>query len=213
MTERPREAGWETRNAELSRRDALRVLASAAGAAAFTWTPEEAARAARLLDPRGRGARPQPPRFFNAHEWETVRLLVDLIIPRDARSGSATDAGVPGFMDFIMLDGDNERRQTAMRGGLAWLDTECRERFGHDFLSCAAEQRTSVLDDIAYPRRAPPRLSQGVAFFNSFRNLTATGFWSSKMGVMDLRYTGNTVVPEWTGCPDAQLRKLGVAYE
>jgi hypothetical protein len=142
-----------------------------------------------------------------------VRVLVDIIIPRDARSGSATDAGVPEFMDFIMLDGDHDQRQTAMRGGLAWLDTECRERFDHDFLSCTGEQRTSVLDDVAYPDRAAARSSQGVAFFSSFRDLTATGFWSSKMGVMDLQYLGNTAIAEWTGCPEAQLRKLGVDTE
>ncbi|MBI2537801.1 MAG: gluconate 2-dehydrogenase subunit 3 family protein [Gemmatimonadetes bacterium] len=137
-------------------------------------------------------------------------MLVDLIIPRDERSGSATDAGVPEFMDFIV--GDQTGRQTAMRGGLAWLDTECRERFGRDFVAGDEGQRRAVLDDIAWPARARPELSHGVAFFNSFRDLTATGVWSSKMGVEDLGYMGNTVVPEWRGCPDEQLRKLGVSY-
>ena len=214
MIERPREhTAQGTRDPEASRRDALRVLVAATGAAAFTWTPDEVARAARFVEPGGPSGRAPIPRFFSSHEWETVRVLVDLIIPRDARSGSATDAGVPEFMDFIMLDGDHEERQTAMRGGLAWLHTECRERFGHDFLSCTEEQRASVLDDIAYPRRAPAGLSQGVAFFNSFRDLTATGFWSSKMGVMDLQYMGNTAVADWAGCPEAQLRRLGVDHE
>jgi hypothetical protein len=193
----------------LSRRDALRLLAAATGAVAFTWTPEEVARAARFIRSAQSAAQGQTPSSFRPHEWETVRVLVDLIIPRDSRSGSATDAGVPEFMDFIMLDGDEDRR-VAMRGGLAWLDTECRERFGRDFLSCAADERTAVLDDIAYPARAAPSRAQGVAFFTSFRNLTASGFWSSKMGVEDLRYLGNTVVAEWTGCPAEQLRKLGV---
>jgi hypothetical protein len=211
MTERPREdTAQETRDAHVSRRDVLRVFVAATSAAAFTWTPDEVARAARLREPGGHTRETQTPGFFSPHEWETVRVLVDIMIPRDARSGSATDAGVPEFMDFIMLDGDNERRQTAMRGGLAWLDVECRERFDHDFLSCTEEERTAVLDDIAYPDRAATSRSQGVAFFNSFRDLTASGFWSSKMGVMDLEYMGNTALGEWTGCPEEQLRKLGV---
>jgi hypothetical protein len=186
---------------------------AATSAAAFTWTPDEIARAARRLEPGGRSRQTQTPGFFNPHEWDTVRVLVDIIIPRDARSGSATDAGVPEFLDFIMLDGDNERRQTAMRGGLAWLDTECRERFGRDFLSCTDDERAAVLDAIAYPDRAAASLSQGQAFFNSFRDLTASGFWSSKMGVTDLEYIGNVALAEWTGCPEAQLRKLGVENE
>ena len=99
-----------------------------------------------------------------------------------------------------------------MRGGLAWLDAECRERFGRNFVDCDDRQRRAVLDDIAWPARARPDLSHGVAFFNSFRDLTATGFWSSKMGVDELGYMGNTVVPEWKGCPEEQLRNLGVGY-
>jgi hypothetical protein len=213
MTER-RQAQMrrEMHNAGVSRRDALRTVAAATAVVAFSWTPDEVARAARLVR-ADVGARRQAPGFFRPDEWETVRVLVDMIIPRDDHSGSATDAGVPEFIDFLMLDGDDESRQTAMRGGLAWLDTECRERFDRDFRACTDEQRRDVLDDIAYPARAAPHVAQGVAFFTSIRNLTATGFWSSKMGMADLQYIGNTVVAEWTGCPEAQLRKLGIRSE
>jgi hypothetical protein len=100
-----------------------------------------------------------------------------------------------------------------MRGGLAWLDTECRERFGKAFVECADPERTAVLDDVAWPDKAPAGLSHGVTFFNRFRDLTASGFWSSRIGVEDLRYTGNVPVQEWKGCPEAQLRKLGVRYD
>ena len=191
---------------DLSRRDALRLLGVASISAAFSWTPVEVERATRLV----RAARAFEPKFFTAHEWETVRVLVDLIIPRDARSGSATDALVPEFMDFIMTDRPDA--QTAMRGGLAWLDAECRERFERTFVACAAPQRTAVLEDIAWPKRAKPEHSHGVAFFNGFRDLTASGFWSSKMGVEDLQYIGNTYLTEWNGCPPAALAKLGVRY-
>lgn len=194
---------------ELSRRDAVRAL-SATTLAALSWTPAQVRRALGLAAARDRTQTYQPA-FFTAHEWDTVRVLVDLIIPRDERSGSATDAGVPEFMDFLMADGD-EAHRTAMRGGLAWLDTECLERFGHTFLESADSERTALLDLIAWPAKAPSDLSQGVAFFNRFRDLTASGFWSSKMGVADLQYLGNTVVSEWTGCPPEALAKLGVGY-
>ncbi len=197
----------------MNRREVVRLLAVAPLAGAFTWTAAEIDEASRLVGlERRAGARAQAfqPRFFTPHEWETVRLLADLILPRDGRSGSATDAGVPEFIDFLMADRDDERRQTAMRGGLAWVDIQCRERFGHDFLDCADAERRALIDLIAWPAKAPPELSHGVEFFNSFRNLTASGFWSSKMGVHDLQYIGNRYVAEWNGCPDEQLRKLGL---
>jgi hypothetical protein len=194
----------------VKRRDVVQLLALAP-LAGVEWTAADVERAARAVAQLRRRGQAYQPTFFTAHEYQTVRALVDLIIPKDDRSGSATDAGVPEFMDFIV--GDQTSRQTAMRGGLAWLDTECRERFGKAFVDGDDAQRRAVLDDIAWPARARPEMSHGVAFFNSFRDLTATGFWSSKMGVEDLGYLGNTVVPEWKGCPDKQLRKLGVRYD
>lgn len=191
----------------------LGLLGSVPLAAGFTWTGAEAAaaaqaaRTARTTPPGGRPAVFKP-KFFTAREYGAVRVLVDLIIPKDARSGSATDAGVPEFMDFMMVD--DPARQTPMRGGLAWIDRECEDRFDKRFLECDAGQRTAVLDDIAWPQKAKPEFAHGVAFFNSFRDLTASGFFSTKMGVADLQYTGNVMVPEWKGCPDEAHRKLGV---
>jgi hypothetical protein len=199
---------------DISRRQALGAIAAIPLAAALEPAPEaleRASRAARTaLDEAASGA-PYVPKFFTAHEWRSVRVLVDYVIPRDARSGSATDAGVPEFMDFIMMEYPN--MQVPMRGGLAWLDGETRERFGAAFISVTGAQRRAVLDDIAWPAKARPEMSHGVAFFNRFRDLTASGFFSSKMGVADLGYQGNTIVMEWKGCPEAALRKLGVAYD
>jgi hypothetical protein len=193
----------------MSRREALGAVAAAALTTAFRWTPAEAERAASLA--REAVKTSYAPTFFTPHEWDTVRVLVDLVIPRDERSGSATDAGVPEFMDFMM--GDRPDGQIPMRGGLAWLDNEAYERSGKTFLTSTDAERTAILDDIAWPKKARPEMSQGVAFFNMFRDLTASGFWSSKIGVTDLDYQGNTFVREWTGCPDAALQKLGVRYE
>ena len=84
----------------------------------------------------------------------------------------------------------------------------------------------ALLDEIAYfkghdeeeeeaemrePKHLMVHIHHGPSFFNSFRDLTASGFWSSKMGIADLGYTGNTFVAEWTGgAPREVLARLGV---
>ncbi|HEY9015338.1 MAG TPA: gluconate 2-dehydrogenase subunit 3 family protein, partial [Gemmatimonadales bacterium] len=157
---------------------------------------------------------PFQPAFFTAPEYELVCTLADLIIPRDERSGSATDARVPEFMDFMMADRDTPPKgRSAMREGLAWIDQESRRRFQRSFTGCSAKQHRELLDDIAWPARARPEMQPGVTFFNSFRDLTASGFWSTEMGVRDLQYLGNSFVTEWKGCPDEVLRKVGVSYD
>jgi Gluconate 2-dehydrogenase subunit 3 len=198
---------------ETDRRTMLRILAAAPAAAAFSCTEAEAQQAHTQAQAAQTTAQktgtPYKPKFFNAHEWATIGMLANIVIPKDDRSGSATDAGVPEFMDFMMAD--QPGRQTAMRGGLVWLDRECVSRYDKMFVNCTDAERTKVLDDISWPSKTPPPgMSHGVAFFNTFRDLTASGFWTSKMGIKDLQYTGNVFVPEWKGCPDEVLQRLGV---
>jgi gluconate 2-dehydrogenase gamma chain len=154
------------------------------------------------------------PKFLTAHEYATVVMLSDIIIPKDDRSGSATDAGVPEYIDFTLADtfADQPERQVAIRGGLAWLDTESRKRFDKNFVDLTSAQRTEILDDIAYPAKAKPEMSHGVKFFNNMRDFVATGFFTSKMGVEDLHYIGN-VPYQWDGAPAEVLTKLGVSYD
>jgi gluconate 2-dehydrogenase gamma chain len=198
----------------ISRRAALRLFGSAPVAAAMAWTPAEAEQAhthaQQARAAAAKQSKPYKPKFFTAHEYATVAVLVDLIIPKDDRSGSATDAGVPEFMDFMMID--QPQRQVAMRGGLALIDRMCEELFAKRFVACSDEQRRHVLDAIAYTTDVPPARAHAVAFFNSFRDLTASGFWTTKMGIADLQYQGNVFLDEWNGCPEEALNKLGVKY-
>ncbi len=194
---------------DLNRREALQVLGGIPLVAAGL-SPAGVRRAAESVRAARAAGATFAPAFFTPHELATVSLLADLVIPRDERSGSATDAGVPEFMDFI-LD-ENPDMRTAFRGGLAWIDRESHRRFGKDFVDAADSDRRRILDDIAWPRKAPAEFSHGVAFFNRFRDLTASGFFSSKLGVADLRYQGNEFVMEWKGCPPDALAKLGVKY-
>jgi gluconate 2-dehydrogenase gamma chain len=200
--------------ADVNRRTMLQLVGGTA-AAAFTWTSEEAAAAAtQAQQARAQAAstgKPYARKFFTAHEYATVVALADMIIPKDTKSGSASEAGAPEFIDFIVSA--QPARQTAMRGGLRWLDAQCTKRFDRRFLQCTDAQRRLVLDDIAWPARARPEFSQGVAFFTTMRDLVATGFFSSKMGVADLGYQGNRPVGEWTGAPPDVLSKLGVSYD
>ena len=199
----------------ISRRRVLQLFTSGPIAAAITWTTAdvEAAQSGAQTAIRQAAERGTPfqPKFFTPHEYQTVTVLADLIIPKDERSGSAGDAGVPQFMDFMMID--QPERQTAMRGGLSLIDHLCDSRFDKRFINCADAERQKVLDDIAYPANVGPELAHAAAFFGSFRDLTASGFWTSKMGVQDLQYMGNRYVAEWKGCPSEALEHLGVKYE
>lgn len=147
--------------------------------------------------------------FFSAHEMATITVLADIIIPRDEVSGSASDAKVPDFIEFIVKD--MPEHQIPMRGGLRWLDVQCLKRFDRSFTDCSEQQRLQVVDDIAYPAKAKREFAQGVAFFNLMRNLTATGFYTSEIGVKDIGYAGNKP-NAWNGVPDDVLKQYGYAY-
>ena len=194
----------------MSRREAVQLLGVLPFATVFSLSAVDQERAQVFVDAAMEAGLGFAPTFFTAAEFRTVRILGDMIIPRDARSGSASDAGVPEFMDFWMTDRPGD--QAWMRSGLAWLESQAQSRFSKSFADASEKERQNVLDDIAWPTRAPQSLAAGVAFFNSFRDLTASGFWSSRIGVRDLRYVGNKFVPVWNGCPPAALDKLGVSY-
>ena len=145
--------------------------------------------------------------FFNPHELATITILADIIIPKDAKSGSASDAKVTDFIEFIVKD--EPEHQLPMRGGLRWLDVQCLNRYSNAFIDCTAKQQTNLLDEIAYPMMAKPAMQQGVAFFNKMRELTAIGFFTSKMGIQDLGYQGNAP-GKWDGVPQHVLKKYGL---
>jgi len=148
------------------------------------------------------------PRFFNASELAVVTVLGDMVIPKDEKSGAASDAKVPEYMDFICA----EYHSTGdwMRSGLNWLDGVSVGRYQKGFADLTDDQRAAIVNDIAWPARARPENAAGARFFNRFRDLTASGFWSSQMGVKDLGYMGNTFVREWTGCPPQAEAHIGV---
>ena len=193
--------------AEINRRKMLTVLGTAPVAAAVSFAPGTVqAYIAERAQVSATGQAYQR-RFFTEREYAAVMALADMILPRDDRSGSATESGAHEFIDYIVSV--QTERQTPMRGGLVWLDSECRGRFDKAFLECTDAERRLVLDDIAYPARARAEFSHGVRFFTTLRDLVATGFWSSRMGVDDLGYVGNQPAV-WDGPPREVLDKLGL---
>ncbi|UYZ63908.1 gluconate 2-dehydrogenase subunit 3 family protein [Hymenobacter weizhouensis] len=148
-------------------------------------------------------------KFFTEHEMATITVLADIIIPRDEKSGSASDAKVPDFIEFIVKD--IPEHQLPMRGGLRWLDVQCLNRFGHSFVECTPQQQIEMVTEIAYPLKAKKEMKQGVTFFNRMRDLTASGFFTSKIGIADIGYAGNAP-NKWTGVPVDVLKQYGLEH-
>jgi hypothetical protein len=142
----------------------------------------------------------------NTTGMKTIAILSDIIIPADKVSGSATQSGVPDFIEFMAKDTPSS--QTPLRGGIRWLNNQCEKRFDKIFNDCSQQQRLEVIDDIAYPEKKNPEFTQGISFFNRMRNLVVTGFYTSKIGIADVGYVGNTP-NTWAGVPKEVLTKHG----
>lgn len=148
--------------------------------------------------------------FFTERELTTLAHLCDLILPSNDHFGSASESGVPGFIEFMAKD--LPHHQVPIRGGLMWLDHRSNERFSLVFTSCTLAQQKELLDEIAYPDKAAPVVQPGVRFFSLIRNLTLSGYYTSEMGIKDLGYMGNS--PNvWDGVPDEILNEHGLQYD
>ena len=192
-------------NESINRRDILRTLAfGAAAGSVLQVIPAEAAAYVHQMvhkEKAATAAGKYVPKYFSAHQYETLTALCDTIIPKDEKSGGAVEAGAPEFID--LLTSENEKYQLKLGGGLFWLDNFSTDRYGHLYLECTPEQKKEILDLIAFRKNAKqdPTLSPGVAFFVFLRNLTCDGFYTSKIGIDDLQYIGNTAQHEFPGCP------------
>jgi gluconate 2-dehydrogenase gamma chain len=187
----------------ISRRDALRNLAiGAAGGTVLQIIPAQAAEMAhKIIRGEKAGEGKYTPKFFPAHQYRTLLVLCDTILPKDEVSGGAVEAGAPEFIDLITSE--NPDYQATLGGGLMWLDNFCDDRYQHTFVECTPEQQKEALDLIAFRKNAKsdPSLSQGIVFFAKLRQMTCDGFYTSKIGIDDLKYIGNTALAVFPGCP------------
>lgn len=150
--------------------------------------------------------------YLNEHELTTIAVLCDIILPATEDAGSATDAEVPAFIDFIVKDIPSH--QLPLRGGLMWLDGEANQRFNKEFISCSNTEQIQIIEDIAYPDDdgKKPLMAHGIKFFSRMRNLTLTGYYTTRMGLDDLGYTGN-YANVWDGVPAEVLKDHAVDYD
>lgn len=150
--------------------------------------------------------------FFNEHEMATMAVLCDLILPANDKYGSATDAGVPEFIEFMSKD--IPQLQTPLRGGFMWLDHKSNSDYNKEFKDLEEAQQKAILDTVAYYDPEVPMGDQSleIQFFSTMRNLTLTGYYTSKIGIEEIGYKGNT--PNvWDGVPQEVLDQHGVAYD
>jgi hypothetical protein len=164
----------------------------------------------RLPSEKARDQRLFKENFFTDHEIETVAVLCDLILPATSSAGSAGDANVPAFIDFIVKD--MPYLQDRFRNGIKWMDGYSKQQNGKDFIYTSVADQKKILDAIAYPDTVKEELQEGASFFREIRNLTLTGYYTTEMGYEDLGYVGNR--PNiWDGVPDEVLAEHDVDYE
>ena len=149
-------------------------------------------------------------RFFTDAEMAMLTVLVDIVLPRDEVSPSASEAKVPDFIEFMMKD--QPANQTPFRGGLMWVNHRSLELFNASFVDASDSQRLQIIEEIAWPDKALAEVEAGVKFFNLLRNLTITGFYTSEAGFKDIGYIGNT--PNvWDGVPKEVMEQYGLALD
>lgn len=150
--------------------------------------------------------------FFNAHELATITVLCNLILPPVEQYGGVEEAEVPEFIEFMAKD--IPELKLLLRGGLMWLDHKSNTEYQMEFKGVTEEQQKQILDTIAFYDPYTPMQQQPleIQFFSLMRNLTLTGYYTSKVGIEELGYKGN--MPNiWDGVPQEVLDQHGVAYD
>ncbi len=135
------------------------------------------------------------PKAFNAHEYQTLTRLADLIIPADEKSKGALDSGATEFID--LLAANNAELAAIYTGGLAWLDAQMKKRHNAAFLDARPDQQTAMLDLIAFRKNQSPELGPGIHFFTWVRNMVVDAYYTSQVGMDALGFMGNAALSEF----------------
>ncbi|MBQ4914622.1 gluconate 2-dehydrogenase subunit 3 family protein [Maribacter sp. MMG018] len=151
-------------------------------------------------------------RLFTDHDMDTITALSLVILPPKEPFGGPIEAEVPEMIEF--MGKDIPEMQPTLKGGLMWLDHKSNKEFGVEFKSATLEQQKQICDEICWHDIEKPLEEQPleIQFFALMRNLVVTGYYTSKVGIADLGYKGNT--PNvWDGVPQDVLDQHGVAYD
>jgi hypothetical protein len=152
-------------------------------------------------------------RVLTPEELRGVAALSDVIIPADDESPSASKVGIADFFDeWVSAPYPQQQIDLKqLRDGLGWLKSESQKRFQKEFADLSEEQKTAICDDICYEPKSKPEFKTAAEFFARFRDLTATGFYTSTEGMKDLRYKGNVPLSTFKGPPHEVLQYLKLA--
>jgi gluconate 2-dehydrogenase gamma chain len=171
-----------------SRRDILRNAALSAALGGVSAEAAQHVHHAAAEEKKSTGA--YKPKAFNPHEYRTLKLLSETIIP------GADKAGAAEFID--LLASHNAELAAIFTGGIAWMDAAMTRRFqAKSWVDAAPDQRTRLLDLIAYRRNDSPDLGPGIVFFDWARKMAADAYYTSKEGIAELGYKGNTGMAEF----------------
>ena len=187
-----------------SRRNVLKVLAGAAGVAArgpigllgAAEAPHCAAPAAGPVS--ALAAAESAPQFLTSDQIRTLAALSEAIIPADGHSPGAAAAGVPAYIDSILLKAP-EGRKNLWTQGLAAIDRLAEKEFARRFADCTASQQDQLLLAISANEENPA--TEEEKFFVAVKHSTIEGYYNSEIGLhKDLEYQGNTALAEFEGC-------------
>ena len=199
----------DPKKSDLSRRELLKRTGWTAASAGFVPAAALAKQAPSHEHQHQREAKPAGPyqrKYFTEHEFKTLQALSDWIIPPDKKSQGGVAAGTAEFID--LMSSVHQDLQVSFSGGLAWLDAHMRQRTGKSFIDATKNQQKEILDLIAYRENDSPELGPGIKFFSLMRQWTVDAFYTSKEGIDDIGYQGNTARTEYTGCGGDVVRQL-----
>ena len=154
------------------------------------------------------------PLTLTPKQRKAAASLTDLILPPDnAGDKLPSQLGVQDFVDEWISSPYDEtaKDRPVITEGLDWLDAESQRRFQKDFADLAEPQKCAIADDICGKTPVKKEFKAAQNFFNRFRYLAASGYYSTPQGWKDVGYTGNVPMVEFPGPTPEALKHLGLA--
>jgi hypothetical protein len=175
----------------MDRRDALRAFGAAA---AFTIMPRTAQAAWETVALHPGAA----PRVLTDERAVLIAALADAIIPR-TDTPSATDVGVPAFIDVIVAENYSDEDRAIFFSGLDLIGARLRRGDATSFAGLSPESQKTLLDSLDRPvdRQAPDARA-----WQRLKGLVIHGYFTServqkdvlKTVIMPGRFDGNAPV-------------------
>lgn len=210
---------------EISRRGALKYLALLSASLAgreflASWLPmqmvrgDEHSSAVAIAGMHHQEAEMEPavaytPQFFSPDEFRTVEILTALIIPTDDAPG-AKEARVADYIDFVVFAAGELRPslQREWTAGLEILERDSQGQFGKAFREGSEADQVKLLEAMSAPERDAKTHHDGFAFFSTLKDMTVEGFYTSKIGLIDvLDYQGMNYMADFPGCSHPEHQK------